>query len=37
METTIIAIIIAAMIGFAAGMYLVTQIGDWINRQIKKK
>jgi|TARA_R110002020_G_scaffold29814_13_gene94226 hypothetical protein len=22
---------------FAAGIYLATQLGDWINRQIKKK
>tara|TARA_R110001592_G_scaffold8811_1_gene47737 strand:+ start:1580 stop:1687 length:108 start_codon:yes stop_codon:yes gene_type:complete len=35
METSIIAIIIAAMVGFAAGMYLVTQIGDWIDRKRK--
>tara|TARA_Y100001963_G_scaffold128473_1_gene182799 strand:+ start:496 stop:603 length:108 start_codon:yes stop_codon:yes gene_type:complete len=35
MET--IAILLAACIGFAAGMYVTTQIGDWINKQIKKK
>ena len=35
MET--IAIILAACIGFAAGMYVTTQIGGWINKQIKKK
>ena len=33
----IAAILLAACIGFAAGMYITTQIGDWINRQIKKK
>lgn len=29
----IAAILLAACIGFAAGMYLVTQIGDWINKR----
>ena len=37
METTIIALILAAMVGFAVGMYVTTQIGEWINKQIKKK
>ena len=37
METTIIALILAAMVGFAVGMYVTTQIGGWINKQIKKK
>jgi uncharacterized membrane protein SpoIIM required for sporulation len=29
----IAAILLAACFGFAAGMYLVTQISDWINKQ----
>ena len=33
----VVALILAAMIGFAAGMYLVTQISDWIDKRIKKK
>ena len=38
METIfIIALALALGGGFAAGMYVTTQIGDWINRQIKKK
>ena len=38
METIfIIALALALSGGFAAGMYVTTQIGDWINRQIKKK
>jgi len=32
MNMEVIAIILAAMIGFAAGMYLVTQISDWIDK-----
>ena len=34
MET--IAILLAACIGFAAGMYITTQIGDWIDKKTKK-
>ena len=42
METQdLIAIIpialIMMMLGIAIGMYITTQIGDWINKQIKKK
>ena len=42
METVdLIAIIpialIMMMLGLIIGMYITTQIGDWINRQIKKK
>ena len=39
MSTTvyIIAIGLALGIGFTLGMYVTTQIGEWINRQIKKK
>jgi uncharacterized membrane protein len=42
MDTTdLIAIIplalILVMLGIIIGMYITTQIGDWINRQIKKK
>ena len=33
----IAALLLAACIGFAAGMYVTTQIGGWINKQIKKK
>ena len=33
----IAAILLATCIGFIAGIYVTTQIGDWINRQIKKK
>ena len=29
--------LIMIMLGFVIGMYVTTQIGDWINRQIKKK
>jgi len=29
--------IIMMILGIAIGMYITTQIGDWINRQIKKK
>jgi len=25
------------VVGFAMGMYVTTQIGEWIDRQIKKK
>tara|TARA_B100001094_G_scaffold295769_1_gene317378 strand:+ start:3423 stop:3530 length:108 start_codon:yes stop_codon:yes gene_type:complete len=25
------------VVGFAMGMYVTTQIGDWINKQINKK
>ena len=32
----IAAILLAACIGFAAGMYLVTQVSDWIDRNTKK-
>ena len=34
--TRLIALGLAMGIGFALGMYITTQIGDWINRQIKK-
>ena len=38
METIyIIGLAIALGGGFALGMYVTIQIGDWINRQIKKK
>ena len=42
METQdLIAIVPVALImmvlGIAIGMYITTQIGDWINKQIKKK
>ena len=42
METQdLIAIIpvalIMIMLGFVIGMYVTTQIGDWINKKIKKK
>ena len=33
----IAALLLAACIGFAAGMYLVTQISDWIDKRINKK
>ena len=26
-----------AAVGFLAGMYVTTQIGDWIDRNIRKK
>ena len=29
--------LIMMMLGIVIGMYITTQIGDWINRQIKKK
>ena len=29
----IVAILLATCVGFLAGIYLVTQIGDWINKQ----
>ena len=28
---------IMMVLGIIIGMYITTQIGDWINRQIKKK
>ena len=31
------AFLLAIAAGFLLGMYVTTQIGDWINRQIKKK
>ena len=38
METIyIVALGLAMGIGFALGMYVTTQIGEWINKQIKKK
>jgi uncharacterized protein YneF (UPF0154 family) len=39
METLvyIIAIGLAMMASFATGMYVCTQIGEWINKNIKKK
>ena len=38
METIYIVTLGLAMgVGFALGMYVTTQIGEWINRQIKKK
>ena len=37
METIyIIGLALALSGGFCLGMYVTTQIGDWINRQIKK-
>ena len=30
------AIIIVAMVGFAMGLYLSTQIGDWIDKNRKR-
>ena len=33
----IIALALALGGGFAAGMYVTTQIGDWIDKQINKK
>jgi len=37
METNYtIAICLAILLGFLAGLYICTQISDWINRQIKK-
>tara|TARA_R100000781_G_scaffold107858_1_gene72210 strand:- start:1028 stop:1147 length:120 start_codon:yes stop_codon:yes gene_type:complete len=37
MDTTYtIAICLALGLGFIAGIYICTQISDWINRQIKK-
>ena len=32
----IITLGLAMGIGFALGMYVTTQIGDWINKNIKK-
>ena len=29
--------LIMIMLGFVIGMYVTTQIGDWIKKQIKKK
>jgi len=38
METIYItAFILTLMVGFLLGMYITTQIGDWIKKQIKKK
>ena len=38
METIYIVTLGLAMgVGFALGMYVTTQIGEWINKQIKKK
>ena len=38
METIyIVALGLAIGVGFALGMYVTTQIGEWINKQIKKK
>ena len=38
METIYItAFILTLMTGFLLGMYITTQIGDWIKKQIKKK
>ena len=39
MENTIyiVAMGVAAGVGFVAGMYVTTQIGDWIERNIRKK
>ena len=38
METIyIVALGLAMGVGFALGMYVTTQIGEWINKQIKKK
>jgi len=34
MEIIVLAIVAAS--GFALGMYVTTQIGDWINKNIKK-
>ena len=33
----IVALGLAMGVGFALGMYVTTQIGEWINKQIKKK
>ena len=33
----IIAMAMIAAVGFLAGMYVTTQIGDWIDRNIRKK
>ncbi len=32
----IVAMALSAGVGFALGMYITTQIGDWINKNIKK-
>ena len=38
METIYItAFILTLMVGFLLGMYVTTQIGDWIDKQINKK
>ena len=38
METIyIVTLGLATGVGFALGMYVTTQIGEWINKQIKKK
>ena len=38
METIYItAFALTLVVGFLLGMYITTQIGDWINKQIKKK
>ena len=38
METIyIVALGLAMGVGFALGMYVTTQIGEWINKQINKK
>tara|TARA_Y100001973_G_C5192356_1_gene331813 strand:+ start:2437 stop:2550 length:114 start_codon:yes stop_codon:yes gene_type:complete len=29
------ALALSAAVGFLAGMYITTQIGDWINKRIK--
>ena len=33
----IVAMAIVAAVGFLAGMYVTTQIGDWIDRNIRNK
>jgi uncharacterized protein YneF (UPF0154 family) len=39
MENTvyILAMSVSAVVGFVAGMYVTTQIGDWIDKRIRKK
>ena len=32
----IVAMAVSAGVGFAIGMYVTTQIGDWINKNTKK-
>jgi len=34
MEIAVLSL--TATLGFIAGMYITIQIGDWINKQIKK-